>query len=131
MYEREGLTAPHKSAGRQRLYSDEDLERIDCIRTAITERKISIAGMRHLHAMIPCWEIVRCSAAERDACPAFRNHSGGCWTYVHTRSVCAARECRLCEVYRVSGDCSTIKEKIYSLISAASDARGQSDTSQP
>lgn len=115
LYESEGLIAPFKTTGSQRLYSDEDIERIECIRKAINEEKISISGIKHIHGMIPCWDIVKCSAEERTACPAFKNHIGGCWTYTHERSVCAERECRLCEVYKISSDCGKIKEHIYTL----------------
>ncbi len=113
MYESEGLIAPFKTAGNQRLYSDADIERIECIRKAINEEKISIAGIKSIYALIPCWEIVRCSDAERSVCPAFKNHSGGCWTYEHKHSICAEKECRLCEVYKLSSNCKNIKEQIY------------------
>ncbi|MDZ7764938.1 MAG: MerR family transcriptional regulator [Melioribacteraceae bacterium] len=32
MYEREGLIIPHKTSGNQRSYSQDDIERIECIR---------------------------------------------------------------------------------------------------
>jgi len=120
MYESEGLIVPYKSSGNQRIYSDEDIERIECIRKAINEEKISISGMKHIHGMIPCWDIIKCSDEERSACPAFKNHIGGCWTYTHDRSVCATRECRLCEVYSLSSNCGKIKEQIYSFILSSS-----------
>lgn len=112
MYEHEGLIAPFKTAGNQRLYSNADIERIDCIRKAINEEKISIGGMKRLHSMIPCWDIVKCSQEERAVCPAFKNHSGGCWTYKHEHSVCAAKECRLCDVYKLASNCEKIKTAI-------------------
>lgn len=115
MYESEGLIAPFKTAGNQRLYSDEDIERLECIRKAINEEKISIGGMKHIHALIPCWDIIQCSDAERMVCPAFTNNSGGCWTYKHEHSVCASRDCRLCAVYKISNDCKKIKEQIYNI----------------
>lgn len=112
MYESEGLIAPFKTTGNQRLYSDADIERLECIRRAINEEKISIEGMKRIHAMIPCWDIVKCSQQERTACPAFQNHSGGCWTYKHEHSICAVRECRLCDVYKLASNCEKIKSAI-------------------
>lgn len=112
LYESEGLLVIHKSDGNQRRYSDADIDRIQCLRKAINEEKISIGGMKRIHGMIPCWEIVKCTEEERSTCPSFKEHVGGCWTYEHTRSVCAEKECRLCEVYLQSGNCGTIKELI-------------------
>lgn len=112
LYEHEGLLIIHKTSGNQRLYSDADIERIKCIRHAINEEKISVEGMKRIHGMIPCWDIIRCSDEERRNCSAFTKHTGGCWTYDHHHSVCAATECRLCPVYTKSSDCSSIKEFI-------------------
>ena len=112
MYESEGLIFPFKSSGKQRRYSDTDIDRIRCIRKAINEEKISIGGMKRIHAMIPCWDMIKCSEQDRHVCPAYRNHSGGCWTYKHELTVCASKECRLCEVYKTSSDCGKIKEVI-------------------
>ncbi|MBI2427658.1 MAG: MerR family transcriptional regulator [Ignavibacteriales bacterium] len=112
MYESEGLIAPFKTSGRQRLYSKADIERFECIRKAINEEKISIGGMKRIHAMIPCWDIVKCSEQDRSVCPAYKGHSGGCWTYKHTLTVCAAKECRLCDVYKRASNCGEIKEAI-------------------
>ncbi|MGB9664543.1 MAG: MerR family transcriptional regulator [Ignavibacteria bacterium] len=37
MYEREGLIIPYKKSTKQRVYSDEDIDRLKCIRNAINE----------------------------------------------------------------------------------------------
>ncbi len=112
MYEREGLIVPSKSPGNQRLYSEADVERLRCIRRAITEDKIGIEGLRRLHSLIPCWDIIKCSQTDRRNCSAFRGHEGGCWTHLHTRNVCASRDCRVCPVYELAVDCGDIKETI-------------------
>lgn len=112
LYESEGLIVIHKTAGNQRLYSDADIERIECIRKAINEEKISVGGIKRLHGMIPCWDLIHCLPEERSQCPAFLHHTGGCWTYEHKHSVCSTKECRLCSVYRLSSNCSQIKEMI-------------------
>ena len=112
MYESEGLIIPMKTDGNQRAYSEADVERLECIRTGINEKKISIGGMKHIHGLIPCWDIIKCSADERSDCPSFKDHVGGCWTFEHEHSVCATKDCRLCEVYKLAGDCKQIKELI-------------------
>ena len=43
-YEREGLLAPARSAGRQRLYSQNDIDRLLMIRRLIDELGVNIAG---------------------------------------------------------------------------------------
>ena len=112
LYEAEGLILPGKSSGGQRRYSRADVERLECIRQAITEQKISLAGIRHMQSLVPCWQLVKCTAEERDRCPAFQNHDGGCWTYHHLNNSCATRECRTCDVYRLSTTCAGIKHII-------------------
>ncbi len=112
MYERLGLILPAKSPGNQRLYSETDLHRLRCIRGAISEQKIGIQGMRRLHALIPCWDIIGCSESDRAACPAFKAHDGGCWTYPHDNDICGSKDCRTCPVYELAVDCGNIKESI-------------------
>ena len=112
LYEAEGLLSPMKSPGGHRLYSALDIERLECIRHAITEEKIGIAGIRRMHSLIPCWQIAGCSQKERASCPAYGEHTAGCWTYTHERNACAERQCRSCTVYIQSSTCAGIKEMI-------------------
>ncbi len=43
-YEREGLLTPARSAGRQRLYSDDDIARLRVIRRLIDDLGVNLAG---------------------------------------------------------------------------------------
>jgi MerR family transcriptional regulator, heat shock protein HspR len=113
LYERKGLILAAKSQGNQRLFSDSDIERIQCIRTAINEHKISIEGIRRIQSLVPCWEHTRCSLVQREQCPAYRRPDAGCWTYQHKHNECADRDCMSCKVYLLSGDCEKIKSLIY------------------
>lgn len=113
LYERRGLILVYKSSGNQRLYSESDVERLECIRRAINEHKISIEGIRRMQAMIPCWEFIQCSPEQRDACPAYNRPDAGCWTYKHKRNACKDRECKICPVYQLSADCEKIKAAIH------------------
>ena len=113
LYERRGLILITKTEGNQRLFSESDIERLQCIRTAINEHKISIEGIRRIQSFVPCWEHVRCSTEERTHCPAFHRSDAGCWTYKHKQNECAGKNCRDCAVYQHSGDCNKIKSLIY------------------
>jgi MerR family transcriptional regulator, heat shock protein HspR len=114
MYEREGLFIPYKKESNQRLFSKADIERIQCIRNAINEAKISINGIKTIYSLIPCWDIVKCSEEERKECKAFNGAHTPCWSYDH-QNVCKDRECRTCEVYTKYSQCGTIKELIKSI----------------
>ncbi|MCX6144388.1 MAG: MerR family transcriptional regulator [Ignavibacteriales bacterium] len=113
MYERRGLILAQKSAGNQRLYSQSDIERLKCIRTAISNHKISIEGIRRIQSMVPCWENVQCPMEQRVECPAYTAFDAGCWTYKHKTNVCAGRDCLHCKVYLLSGDCGQIKSLVH------------------
>jgi MerR family transcriptional regulator/heat shock protein HspR len=112
MYEREGLILAHKSESKQRRYSKNDIERLKCIRRAITEQKFGIAGIQTIYSLIPCWSITRCSEQDRAHCDSFRNHTRPCWTYRHINNTCEARNCRECPVYRNASNCDSVKESI-------------------
>ncbi len=113
LYERRGLILARKSAGNQRLYSPSDIERIQCIRSAINDHKISIEGIRRIQSMVPCWATVQCPVEQRKACPAFTDSNAGCWTYRHTANVCVERDCLHCRVYLAAGDCTGIKSLLH------------------
>jgi MerR family transcriptional regulator/heat shock protein HspR len=51
MYEREGLIIPFKKETSHRLYSKDDLARIECIRNAINQQKISINGIKTIYSL--------------------------------------------------------------------------------
>lgn len=115
MYEREGLILPYKKNSSHRLYSKADLERLECIRAAINTQKISIAGIRTLYSLIPCWKILSCGESGK-TCEAFEQHSQPCWNLKHKRNHCSTIQCRNCEIYTSFGTCQRIKEKINDLL---------------
>ncbi|MCX7798657.1 MAG: MerR family transcriptional regulator [Melioribacter sp.] len=115
MYEREGLIIPFKKESNQRLYSKADLERIECIRKAINESKISINGIKTIYSLIPCWSVMNCSHKDRKNCKAYNEHTGPCWNYEHPKTICEKRNCRDCDVYQKYTQCNEIKELIKSI----------------
>ncbi len=116
MYEKEGLIIPFKKESNHRLYSKADINRLKCIRKAINESKISIAGIKTIYSLIPCWEITKCSEEDRNNCFAFKAHSQPCWTFKHEINTCANKNCRNCDVYIQYAECSQIKELITRFI---------------
>lgn len=112
MYEREGLFIPFKKESNQRLYSKRDLERIECIRRAINEMKISINGIKTMYSLIPCWDVAKCSETDRANCEAYKEHSKPCWTYKHKNNFCEKLNCRECSVYQNFTKCDHIKDVI-------------------
>ena len=112
LYEREGLILPVRKPSRHRLYSHSDLERIRCLRETINTKKVSIAGIRRLLALIPCWTIKQCPPDIRDSCPAFTNSEAPCWMVDARPPFCSSSFCHTCTVYRDAADCDTLKQTI-------------------
>ena len=115
LYEKEGLVLPFKKSSKHRLYSRADIERIECVRRAITEKKISINGILAMYSLIPCWDIVKCSEEDRNKCEAYACHSKPCWSYPHPGTTCETLVCRDCDVYKNFADCEKIKESIKNI----------------
>jgi len=116
MYEREGLILPHRKESNQRLYSQQDIERVRCIQKTINEDKINIEGIRRVLALLPCWSIIHCSIEDRKNCNFFSSHTKPCWMVNHKNNTCKDRECRECEVYQSFGSCASIKNKLKDLL---------------
>jgi MerR family transcriptional regulator, heat shock protein HspR len=69
LYEEEGLIRPaRRSEGGQRLYSNQDLEWIRCIRELVHEHGLTTTAIRRLLDLIPCWEVKRCSLEQAQTC---------------------------------------------------------------
>lgn len=114
MYEREGLIIPMRRHSKHRRFSQSDIERILCIRRMINEEKVSIAGIRRLLSLIPCWKIKNCPAEIRTACAAFVGHELPCWMVTGKSWECKSAECRLCPVYVDFSNCREVKGAIAS-----------------
>ncbi len=112
MYEKEKLIFPFKKSSSHRLYSESDIERIRCIRSAINDDKISINGIKTIYSMMPCWEVLHCSKEDRSRCSAYLTHNGPCWAVKGENTLCADKDCRKCSVYQDYGECGSIKNFI-------------------
>ena len=109
MYEKEGLVLPHKTKSNQRIYSKQDIDRIQCIRRAIKEKGISINGIKVIYSLIPCWDIIKCSDDDRGNCGAYNGGEKPCWTFNHPDTTCEHKDCRDCDVYLNYSQCGKIK----------------------
>jgi MerR family transcriptional regulator/heat shock protein HspR len=109
MYEREGLIIPLRKASRHRLFSEGDLERIRSIRRTINTDKVSIAGIRRLMSLVPCWRMNGCSEEEKAACPRFAAEGSPCWMVSGKTWQSKSDECRNCGVYVRTRDYAELK----------------------
>jgi MerR family transcriptional regulator, heat shock protein HspR len=112
MYEREGLIIPFRKESHQRMYSQSDIERLNCIRHSINSEKLSIAGIKTIYAMIPCWEIKQCPPKDKINCEAYKGYNKACWMFSHSDNICSDQICRECVVYKDYSECGLIKESI-------------------
>jgi MerR family transcriptional regulator, heat shock protein HspR len=110
LYERAGLILPIRKNSKHRLYTENDLNRVRCLRQSINHKKISIAGIRSLLSTIPCWSIKECPDEIRRACPAFQSPDAPCWTVEGKPWDCSRSDCRVCSVYVESSDCQRVKQ---------------------
>lgn len=69
IYEDEGLIKPAHS-GSRRMFSENDVQWVRCLRSLIHEEGISIPGLKKLLALAPCWEIAGCPGEINACCSA-------------------------------------------------------------
>ncbi|MBF0340113.1 MAG: MerR family transcriptional regulator [Magnetococcales bacterium] len=98
MYERERLFISHKNRAGTRLFNEEDVEWLIEVRRMI-KSSISIAGIRSLMALIPCWDITKCQFLSRQSCPSLRDNNFPCWSNKESKCFQSADICRACKVY--------------------------------
>lgn len=114
MYEREGLVIPEKKASGQRLFNEEDVHWISCIRRLIQEQGLNIEGIRRMLALMPCWHLKPCAEADRKKCPVFSGSAKPCWMIKPALpAVCQTADCRRCNVYRNAIRCENLKRLLY------------------
>lgn len=109
MYETEGLIIPRRTKSQHRLYSQSDIERLQCIRTMIEERGFNLAGIKGMMSMAPCWEIKGCSDQDRENCEAFGTSLEPCWVIKAKDTACYDENCADCPVYQDVTTCMSMK----------------------
>ncbi len=109
MYENEGLIIPERTQSQRRLYSQVDIERLQCIRVMIEERGFNLAGIRGMMSMAPCWEIKGCSESDRSSCEAYQSALEPCWMVKVKSQACQDDDCADCPVYQEVTTCHNMK----------------------
>ncbi len=95
IYEAEGLVKPRRISGK-RMFSQNDIVWIDCLRKLIHDENISIPGIKKLLEYAPCWKLKNCSAQVRSECLALRERKKNCWEF--SQNTCE-KSCLNCDVY--------------------------------
>ncbi len=114
MYEREGIFLAEKTETGRRIFNDDDVRWLNCIRRFITEQGLNIEGIRRMLALMPCWELRPCTTAERDICPAFQGAMVPCWMIkAETAGSCQSDNCRTCHVYLNAIKCENLKSLLF------------------
>jgi DNA-binding transcriptional MerR regulator len=72
-WERKGLVKP-KRLGKDRFYSGYDMERLEYIKELLQKRRMNIEGVRTVLATTRCWDVKKCKARERAACPVYKRY---------------------------------------------------------
>jgi MerR family transcriptional regulator/heat shock protein HspR len=110
LYESEGLILPFKTETKRRLYSNNDIRRIKCIRDMIENQKLNFAGIKWALSMIPCWKLLPCTEKDRESCDAYTETTMPCWSVPHKAEKCQKLDCRECHVYQNFSNCNNFKE---------------------
>ena len=100
MYEKAGLILLYHTSTNRRLFSRHDIEHLNIIKELIRKRHLNIQAIRHIAALIPCWDIKSCVEENRQNCSAYYDNSNPCWLQSR-RPLCfeSTDKCRMCEVY--------------------------------
>ncbi|MCF7804437.1 MAG: MerR family transcriptional regulator [Candidatus Marinimicrobia bacterium] len=115
LYEREGLILTWKTTAGHRRFSDNDVEKLKCIRRMITEKGLNLEGIKRLCSMIPCWGIKKdCTREKYENCEAFEQVGLPCWALENKPDICRSDQCYTCQVYQTYFDCKNIKELVHS-----------------
>jgi MerR family transcriptional regulator/heat shock protein HspR len=99
IYEDEGLVKVSRQSGK-RLYSNNDIKWIRCLRHLIHSDGISIPALKMLLDMIPCWKIRDCPEEIHTKCEAYVDNTKCCWELADIVCAKSGKNCKTCEVYQ-------------------------------
>jgi MerR family transcriptional regulator/heat shock protein HspR len=105
LYEREGLLIPLKSEKGTRYFTEPDFPWIATVLRLVRTERLNFAGIRHLLALIPCWELRKCDAEKRHNC-SIAGTTTPCWV---NQNCCEPQDCYVCEIYRSACQCENLK----------------------
>jgi hypothetical protein len=97
-YEKEGFIKPLREKNtNNRLYSPFDVQQIQQINLLIHERGFTLACLRNLMVLAPCWNIFDCQ--EKEKCPAFQIPWRPCYEVRTYRETMWCGPCERCAIY--------------------------------
>lgn len=111
-----GLLIPYTTAANRHLFSDVDISRLKCIKNFLTKQGLNVAGIKAIFAMVPCWVLRPCTENDRNNCDAYYSINQMCWEASNKSDLCMNTDCRICEVYRLTENCTDLKELIRKLV---------------
>lgn len=105
-YEKQGLIKPKKINGR-RMYTGCEVGFIRDIRYYLTERRMTISGLKEFYLRSSCWEIKRC---RRPKCPAYGDINKQCWQVVKYHKQCSPEICPFCPLFIIKTNSGKSKD---------------------
>lgn len=99
MYEQAGLILPHRTQTNRRLYSRNDLERLQVMIDLIHNQHLNIEAIKFIYSLVPCWQIMACALEKRNQCRAYIDSVIPCWLLADPQCVAEDKDCRKCRVY--------------------------------
>lgn len=97
-YEKEGFIRPEREPNtNNRLYSDFEVSQIRRITYLIHERGFTLACLRNLMVLAPCWNIFACPA--KQDCAAYGEPHRDCWEIRQQTTTLCPGPCERCAVY--------------------------------
>lgn len=98
-YVEKGLIIPFKLDSKRHLFSMNDVNRLKNIQYLIHEQGLNFSGIRALLALVPCWNLIKCSKVDQQNCEAYKANSAPCWEASEKGQTCKNKSCRECNVY--------------------------------
>jgi len=111
-YENEGLIIAHRTGSGRRLFSHQDISRIQNIQRMIQDSGLNIEGILRMQALLPCWDLLPCSAETCKSCSAYAADTQPCWMVKGRACTAEESECRQCDVYRLGSLCTEEIKKL-------------------
>jgi len=110
-YEKEGFIKPDRSAGNNnRLYGEFEVEQIKRINHLIHAKGFTLACLKQLLVMAPCWDIFGCHS--RETCAAFLNPYESCWKVRTQSGTNCEGPCSRCAIYLMGNRKKRRKERL-------------------
>lgn len=97
IYEQKNLLLPARRAN-WRYFSERDLVWARGIQYFLHDVGMSVTGLQRVLALIPCWELLCCTEAQRQACPKATDKRNPCWAVAPRPD----NKCYKCSVYQAS-----------------------------